>query len=136
MALSVFGLGLMSIASFSTKVLNDNSSALELQTVSLLADRHIAEIEIALEAGESVQREGVYSVAGQSRRFPWVLNVTELQLADLAPTISVPTTKVKPLRVDLAVSLEQGSRQLTLHSLVLARPSTNLPADAPMEGSL
>lgn len=120
-ALSVFAVGLASVAAYTNQALNENALSHAVQEASQFADRHLSEIQIdaVLEAGTYA---GSYPRPDGSLAYDWRLIVEPLELAPLQEELVAFTNKVIPLKATLRVFLREFERNLDFHVLVLAPP--------------
>ena len=93
----------------------------EMQQASYFADSHLRALASNMaivkrvETGEYTRGEGVEG-------YPWRLTLVALSEQSLRPKSTSLSDKVAPLTADLSVWINQGTRELKFHTLLLARP--------------
>ncbi|MFT5136238.1 MAG: prepilin-type N-terminal cleavage/methylation domain-containing protein [Arenicella sp.] len=120
-ALSVFALSIAGLAQLRVAGFEHINVTRQVQQATYFADAHFNRL-----GHDTVflgQQNGEYRPADM--QYPWHLSLEPLPEDVLMPTSASLSTKVKALKADLTVLIDNGSRQLHFHTLVLTTP----PAD-------
>jgi prepilin-type N-terminal cleavage/methylation domain-containing protein len=122
-ALSVFALSIAGLAQLRVAGFEHISVTGQVQQATYFADTHFN--RLSHDAVVLGQQNGEYRPADTQYPYPWHLSLEPLSEDVLMPTSASLSTKVKALKADLTVFIDNGSRQLHFHTLVLTTP----PAD-------
>ena len=122
-ALSVFALAIAGLAQLRVAGFEHISVTRQVQQATYFADAHFNRLSHA--AVVLGQQNGEYRPADTLYPYPWNLSLAPLPEDILMPTSASLSTKVKAIKADLTVFIDNGSRQLYFHTLVLTTP----PAD-------
>lgn len=122
-ALSVFALAIAGLAQLRVAGFEHISVTRQVQQATYFADAHFN--RLGHDNAVLGQQKGEYRLADTQYTYPWHLSLEPLSEDVLMPTSVRLSTKVKALKADLTVFIDNGSRQLHFHTLVLTTP----PAD-------
>jgi prepilin-type N-terminal cleavage/methylation domain-containing protein len=120
-ALSILALGVTGVAELRQTAFQHISLTQEIQQASYFADTHLQSIGLDKAILLSVQ-SGVYRRGEGVDGYPWQLKLVPLSNEVLQPKSSSLSKNVRPLSADLSVWVDQGSRELRFHVLLLAEP--------------
>ena len=120
-ALSLLALGVAGFAQLRHQAYRHLTVTEEIQQASYFADSHLSNLGIDENLKPGLLR-GEYSRGLGIDPYPWELDLLPLDAGALRPASETLSDKVRPLRADLSVWVDQGARVLHFHSLVLAQP--------------
>ncbi len=120
-ALSILALGVAGVAQLRYTAYQHLSVSHEIQEAGHFADSHLNELRTQNGLTIGLQR-GEYSRGLNAEGYPWQLSLEPLAGNVLEPYSKTLSLKVRPIRADLSVWVNQGQRELRFHSLLLLEP--------------
>ncbi len=120
-ALALLSLGVAGVAQLRHSAFQHLMLTQEIQEASYFASSHLATLNIDDAVPIGVQ-SGEYSRGLGVETYPWQLRLLPLSDDALQPESISLSEKVHPLVANLSVWVDQGTRELRFHTLVLAKP--------------
>ncbi|MFT6406813.1 MAG: prepilin-type N-terminal cleavage/methylation domain-containing protein [Arenicella sp.] len=120
-ALSILALGISGVAELRHTAYQHINLTQEIQQASYFADTHLNALGSDKPIAEGIET-GEYTRGEAIKGYPWQLTLVPLSEQALQPESDSLSGNVRPFKADLSVWVDQGTRELRFHTLLLAKP--------------